>query len=66
MFGDFFSFGATTTDGSFEFSLDLSGTADPSVDIGYGEVDVTFSSIFDVIETNAAPVAEDDAVTTES
>lgn len=65
MFEDLFSFGAVTTEFSFglptEFVVDL----EPAIDITFGEIEVTFPPIFDVINLNAAPVAVNDSATTE-
>ena len=65
MFGDLFSFGATTTEFSFGIPTEFTFDQDPSTEITFGEIDVTFTPIIGVFETNAAPVAQNDSATTD-
>ena len=65
MFEDNFSFGAVTTDFGFGIPTEFTVELEPAIDFSLGQIDVTFPSIFDVIELNAAPVATNDTATTE-
>ena len=65
MFEDFFSFGAVTSDFSSAFTIELTETIEPAIEITLGEIDVTFPPFGGIFDINGAPVAENDSATTE-
>lgn len=64
MFGTDFTFGAVAPEMTFDFATEFTVELDPVVDITFGEIDVTFPPITDILDLNAAPVAADDNATT--
>ena len=66
MFDDTFLTSTFTSDFSFGFTTTFDFSVTPEIEFGLGVIDVTFPSIDDVINANAAPIAADDTAETTS